>query len=192
MKKLKCENCGANLKIEDNNEYAYCEYCNLKYKLNDSFNINFKIDDNISKTTSKVGTIIAITFIFVFIIIAVVVIFFTSKIGSHFNNINKTTTKVENKTDNSEIGEDSTTFNFFYYAFVGTKSKFEIESMFDLVSTNNKTNKKHIINIKYNEIEINDSNDIKNLKQKLEDKDYEVVFDYDKDGFINKITLEDI
>ena len=49
-----------------------------------------------------------------------------------------------------------------------------------------------IINIKYNEIEINDSNDIKNLKQKLEDKDYEVVFDYDKDGFINKITLEDI
>ncbi len=38
----------------------------------------------------------------------------------------------------------------------------------------------------------NDSNDIKNLKQKLEDKDYEVVFDYDKDGFINKITLEDI
>ena len=29
MKKLKCENCGANLKIEDNNEYAYCEYCNF-------------------------------------------------------------------------------------------------------------------------------------------------------------------
>ena len=35
MKKLKCDNCGANLKIDDNNEYAYCEYCNLKYKFDE-------------------------------------------------------------------------------------------------------------------------------------------------------------
>lgn len=139
MKKLKCENCGANLKIEDNNEYAYCEYCNLKYKLNEDSNIDSETYNYAYKIVNKISIIIIVAIIGFFLLLATILIFLgTSKEKKYSNN------------------------------------------------------KKHIINIKYNEIEINDSNDIKNLKQKLEDKDYEVVFDYDKDGFINKITLEDI
>ena len=49
MKKLRCTSCGAELKIEDNNEYAICEHCRSRYKLNEDLNINIKLDDNIKE-----------------------------------------------------------------------------------------------------------------------------------------------
>ncbi len=183
MKKLKCDNCGANLKIDDNNEYAYCEYCNLKYKLDEKSNVDSERFNYAYKIVNKVSTIIIVAIIGFILLLSFLIFFIFSKEKNYTNN--KTTT-------NYEIKEDNKSFNTYYEPFAGTKNKFFIVTLLDLVNTNNKTNKNHIISIRYKENEINEWNDIKNLKQKLEDRDYEVVFDYDKEGFINKITLEDI
>lgn len=32
---MKCKNCGALLKVEENGQYINCQYCNTKYKLDD-------------------------------------------------------------------------------------------------------------------------------------------------------------
>ena len=56
----------------------------------------------------------------------------------------------------------------------------------------NKTNKERVINVVYNEISITDAEKIIDLKHCLEDKDYEVVLDYDEIGFVYQIRIEDI
>ena len=54
MKKLRCTSCGAELKVDDNKEYAVCEHCGSKYKLNEDVNINIKLDDNIKVTFNSI------------------------------------------------------------------------------------------------------------------------------------------
>ena len=46
MKKLKCEECGGHLTIDPDKEYATCQYCKTKYKLNDDKTIVIKMDDD--------------------------------------------------------------------------------------------------------------------------------------------------
>lgn len=58
MKKLRCTSCGAELKIEENKEYAICEHCGSRYKLNEDFNINIKLDDNVKDViNNSLGTV---------------------------------------------------------------------------------------------------------------------------------------
>ena len=49
MEKLKCSSCGGHLQVEDNKEYAVCDHCGAKYKLNEDLNINIKLDDNMKE-----------------------------------------------------------------------------------------------------------------------------------------------
>ena len=84
MEKLKCSSCGGHLKIEDNKEYAVCEYCGAKYKLNEDLNINIKLDDNMKellddgsrtlKYTSKAALITEIVVIFIITAIVISII----------------------------------------------------------------------------------------------------------------------
>ena len=55
MKKLRCTSCGAELKVEENQEYAVCEHCGSKYKMNEDLNINIKIDDNVKDVIKSGG-----------------------------------------------------------------------------------------------------------------------------------------
>ncbi len=41
---MKCKNCGALLKVEENAQYINCQYCNTKYKLDDEVQ-HIKYDD---------------------------------------------------------------------------------------------------------------------------------------------------
>lgn len=41
---MKCKNCGALLKVEENAKYIECQYCNTKYKLDDEVQ-HIKYDD---------------------------------------------------------------------------------------------------------------------------------------------------
>ena len=41
---MKCKNCGALLKVEENAQYINCQYCNTKYKLDDEIQ-HIKYDD---------------------------------------------------------------------------------------------------------------------------------------------------
>ena len=63
--------------------------------------------------------------------------------------------------------------------------------MDDIVDSN-KTNKSHIITVVYNDIKTSDSTEIINMKKSIdENKKYEVIVDYDENGFFYLMTIEE-
>jgi len=204
MKKLKCESCGAKLKIKENNEYAICEYCGVEYKLNE--NVNVDIGENMQQTLkntgkfmSKVSMLYIIIFGIIFLTIFGFIIFNNVKFfrrAEKIEDFNNSAINIKNDlTDNVEekISEsDIRSFNITFEMYSGTESKFFVENLLDKIVTNNKTNKERVINVVYNEISITDAEKIIDLKHSLEDKDYEVVLDYDEIGFVYQIRIEDI
>lgn len=62
------------------------------------------------------------------------------------------------------------------------------------VITSNTKNPSHIISVKYGDIETSDSDEIKAIKNKLDNTmntKYLVSYEYDEDGYINKAIIED-
>lgn len=82
-------------------------------------------------------------------------------------------------------------YNSKFEAYSGTKTGNFVETLLELVVTNNKTQKDHLITVKYNQNETNVPDEIKGIKLKLEKLDeYEVTLDYDDNGYVNKVTIE--
>ncbi|MCR4581385.1 MAG: hypothetical protein K5666_02615, partial [Bacilli bacterium] len=59
-------------------------------------------------------------------------------------------------------------------------------------SDSNQKNKDHQVVLVYKDKEVTDSNSIKDIKHSLNDLRYEVTFNYDDKGYINKIVVEEI
>lgn len=185
MKKMKCSSCGANLKIDENNEYATCPYCRSKYKVNEDVNVNFNfnMDDNmkefIDKPFKRVNKGIKIYIIFFFIIFFAIAATF---IVSFIDII---------KSSNTPSSYDIASHNNSIKIYSGKQSKFFIETLLDNINETNKTDSIKVV-IKYDNNEYTESEDIIMLKQMLEDKYYEIDFEYDKNGFINVCNILDI
>lgn len=82
-------------------------------------------------------------------------------------------------------------YNSKFETYNGTQSGYFVENLLELVVTNNKTKKDHLITVKYNQNETNVPDEIKGIKPKLEKFDeYEVTLDYDDNGYVNKVTIE--
>lgn len=76
--------------------------------------------------------------------------------------------------------------------YQGTQYGSSLRSLIDEIIQNNKKNDLKIT-VKYNNIETQDTEEIKNLKNNIEDtKKYEISFDYNEEGYIYKTTIEDI
>lgn len=72
----------------------------------------------------------------------------------------------------------------------GTKMGGHVVGLLDDIITSNKTEERKIT-VKYNETETQDESEIKNIKRSIGTfDDYEVTFEYDADGFINKAIIE--
>ncbi len=179
IKKFKCNSCGASLKIDKNKDFIKCEYCGSVYdmpkenKINDLLNNSSKLNDVVDKNHKVIALLI---FGITIIIILVVSIF---------------TFKIINSTNNSFNDFDVNSFNSKYEMYPKITSKFFLTNILDDVVTNNKKNTKHLITIEYQDIKTDNPSLIVSLKKNLEDKTYELNFDYDKDGYINIITIED-
>ena len=66
-----------------------------------------------------------------------------------------------------------------------------LDNLLENVINNNKTQKEHIITVKYNQNETNIPEEIKTIKSQLEKLDeYEVTLYYDDNGYVNKVTIE--
>ena len=154
---------------------------------------------NTGKFMSKISMLYIIIFGIIFLTIFGFIIFNNVKFFQRtekiedFNNSainikNDHTNNVEEKISESDIRS----FNITFEMYSGTESKFFVENLLDKIVTNNKTNKERVINVVYNEISITDAEKIIDLKHSLEDKDYEVVLDYDEIGFVYQIRIEDI
>ena len=76
--------------------------------------------------------------------------------------------------------------------YSGTTNKFHINYLLDNVVTNNKKDKDHLVTVIYKDNSTTDPDDIINIKHSLENKNYEIKLDYDDEGLVNKITIEDI
>lgn len=200
MEKLKCESCGANLKVDENNEYASCPYCNLKYKLKKDVNYNIKLelDEDIKeglkkggKIAGKVGIVYVIVQVIIFVVVLGIVIFSVSKIfGLVSNQINENNL-VEKDVSDTQNTVEQNMFNGVYEMYSGTQSKFFVTSLLENVVTNNKKYEDKKITVIYNDINTTIPDEITSLKQELPDKDYEVVLDYNDSGYIYQITLQD-
>ena len=107
------------------------------------------------------------------------------------NYANKVTIIEKENTAKKESEKKS--FNSNYEFYTGTQYKGVISSfILDKVITNNKTNQSHLISVVYKNHNTTNPEEIKNLKNELDDwHQYEVSLDYDTDGYINKITIEE-
>lgn len=105
----------------------------------------------------------------------------------------------EDKKENSGIfdifdrvnGIGKEMFNNTFDFYLGTKNDILVNNLIDEIIKNNKTNKEHIITVKYNDITTTDTTEIKNIKNKISDsKKYEISAEYDENGYINEIIIE--
>ena len=195
---LKCNNCGAQLKVEEGTSQVKCEFCGSTFSVDDAYNEGYKYTKGVLKARSeqmeedfnkaqdlmdsfigKPSRVFSIIFVIIFILIF-------AFIGYHmyvgFSDS-------RNSRDSFEI--DS--FNTPYETDAGKRSGFFIVRTLDDIVTNNKTNKSHIITVVYNDITTTEEKEIKEIRNKLSDrKDYDVSLDYDSNGYVNKYTIEDI
>ena len=83
-------------------------------------------------------------------------------------------------------------FNSPFEIYSGTGMGGQVIALLDNIITSNKTQDQKIT-IKYNETETQDESEIKNIKRNIGTfNNYEVTFEYDADGFINKEIIEKI
>ena len=197
MKKLNCSSCGAELQVEENKEYAVCNHCGSKYKLNEELNVNIKLDDNVKEVLNAgLGTFNHISkFMFIpiiaFVIIFVLVFYFgfrnTSK--SH-KEIEENQKQIAEKINNQQENVQKNVFNFQFSNDNGTKSAFFLKSTLDEIIQSNKIYDRKVILV-FNEKETTNETEIIDIKHSL-DGDYEVSLNYDEDGYINKIIVDKI
>lgn len=206
MKKLKCESCGGTIEVDDDKEFATCPFCKTKYKLNETKNVYIKLDDNTKEILQQsIGGIQKTSkLFFIPIIIFFVVILFI--IINFFINFNKTSKSIDNEIEknnnNSNINNtykeikskiNKSSFNSKFETYSGTNAKIFVESILDNVVTNNKKNKEMLVTVIYKDKSTTDSEEIIEIKHSLKDRaKYEVKLDYDDDGYVNVVTIEDL
>ncbi len=198
MKNLKCSSCGAGLEIEDNNEYAVCSHCGSRYKLNESLNVNIKLDDNakdvlneglgIFKHISKFMLIPIIIFVIIFVLI--ICFAFTNNMSKSEKTMDDNQKQIEKKVNKQQESVKKDFFNFQFVNDNGTKSAFFLESTLDEIIQSNKIYERKVVLV-FNGTETINEDEIINIKHALDGK-YEVSLNYDEDGYINKIIVNKI
>ena len=128
--------------------------------------------------------------IFVFVIINM---FNTNKRVEDFkNNSNEMVDRMNDNINKEYNSREINLFNSELELFTGTQYGSRISSLLDIVVTKIKKNSSHLIEIVYKDATLSNPNDIIKLKDNFEDwTKYEVSFDYDAKGYINKVTIFD-
>ena len=126
------------------------------------------------------------------IIIGFICIVFLAGCGNkNINNdamdfIQDTKNKIEDKINNA----DTDFFNSNFEKYNGIKSGVFVIDMLEKISTNNQKNDKKITVI-YDNISTTSANDILDITDLIDNsEDYKVLFDYDNNGYINKVTIQ--
>ncbi len=108
------------------------------------------------------------------------------------NEINNVYNQFKDEENERRSKQDVSDFNFYFSNINGTKNGFLVKHNIDELITSNKT-KERKITFKYNEIETQDPEVIKETKKRFDDrKNYEISLDYDENGYINLIMVEDL
>lgn len=198
LKELKCKNCGATLKIEESATKVNCEFCHTSFAVEDAYHDGYKFEKGRMKAQNeqieqnmehinnflknnpiskahKVTTIIAsIIFVLIF--------------GGALFGIISGFSSAQNSHDEFEIRR----FNDNFEMYIGTEYGSSVGRLIDEIVTNNKTNQKRKITLKYKDTETKNPEKIKDVKKQLDGwTKYEVSFEYDEDGYIYLVTIEE-
>lgn len=196
LRELKCKNCGATIKVEENKSQAKCEFCHTVFAVEDAYQDGYKFEKGRLKAHSEqyeknlehvkgiigpVGKVFATQYVisaiigvFIFAIAIIMIIFLTTR---HTNSVDEF---------------DIRMFNNSYEMYTGTEYGSSVGRLIDEVSTNNKKNKEHKITVKYKEMETQEPEKMKELKKQLDQwVKYEVTFEYDENGFIYLAIIEE-
>ncbi len=194
MKNLKCSSCGATLQIDENKEYAICNHCGSKYKLNEDLNINIKFDDNVKEVFNNnlgaykhISKFIYTTVIIIVIVTLLILYFGFIKIDKNRKIIEGNQSQIKEQVNNQQEDVKKDKFNFQFIGDNGTKNAFFLERILDKIIQSNKIYDRKII-LSFNGKEITNETEIINIKHSL-DGDYEVSLNYDNNGYINKIIV---
>ena len=196
LKELKCKNCGASIKVDKNSSQVKCDFCNTEFTVEDAYHEGYKFekgrmkaqDERLEQKTEQVkgilgplGKAFALQYVItavisavVFIAIVIMIIFFV--------------TRQANTVDEFELNR----FNSVYEMYTGTGYGSSVGRLIDEVSTNNKKDKEHKITIKYNDVSTQEPDEMLEIKKQLDDwTKYEVIFEYDEDGFIYQAIIDE-
>ena len=84
-------------------------------------------------------------------------------------------------------------FNNSLEIYVGTNNGIQVSSLIDEVQTNNRKNKDKLIEFEYKNVKTTNPDEIKKIKNDLEDwTNYEITFEYDKNGMIDYVLMEEV
>lgn len=101
--------------------------------------------------------------------------------------------EIDNEIEDEIDDFASRRFNGKFELYSGTEWGSSVGRLLDNVITNNKKEKNHIIVVKYNDFSSDDPTEIKELKKKFDDwTKYEVSLDYDRNNFVDLVTIEDL
>ena len=118
--------------------------------------------------------------------------------STNYNVSSNTTTNTANANfsqpqavQSSNVSEfDKASFNNPLQIYLGSQIGFVVNHAIDTVTTSNQT-KERVLTVIYSNIATTDSTELRNLKSKFDQySKYEIYFEYDVDGFINKMIIE--
>ncbi len=115
--------------------------------------------------------------------------------GNVLDGIKDTFEELEQQVNPKDEQEEKVNKNVFNIGFTyaeGTQPTIFVENILDKVVTSNKQNKDMLITVVYKKTTTTDVDEIKAIKKSLKEWwEYEVSVDYDDEGYVNKITIED-
>ncbi len=138
--------------------------------------------------------------IFIIMIIALFIFMFTRMqsarkgLGEFSDNVNnsvaqKAKEEEEAQEKQRELESERYSFNFKYSN--GRKATIFVESMLNEVIDSNRTNKDRFITVNFKDISTQETEQILEIEKQLEKRgEYDVILDYDDDGFVNAITIK--
>ena len=94
-----------------------------------------------------------------------------------------------NSIDSFEVAR----FNNSFEIYVGTNNGLQVSSLIDEVQTNNRKNKDKLIEFEYKDVKTKNPDEIIKIKKDLDDwTNYEITFEYDKNGMIDYVLMEEV
>ncbi len=148
-----------------------------------------KIEENVNEEV-RPRTWLLVVLIIIAIVISIVLL---NKVVTDRKNAKENEPSIFNLFRNTENEINKSSFNSDFEMHMGTKYGSNVSRLLDEVITNNKKNKNQLIEVVYKDTKTSDPTEIKNLKKNFGTWDkVEVSIDYDDNGYVNLITLEDI
>lgn len=188
----KCSQCGAKMEFDSKKRIYKCQYCGNV--------INLKDIEKSNKEKKEKKSFMEYFFIFlIFILMALIpILVFTQIFFANNSMKGKNSSVSDTKNDAKDYFDDFDKeiklqqFNSGFESYSGTENGISVSHVIDKIVTNNKKNQNKLITFVYRDINTTNPDDIISAKSNFgEWTKYEVVLDYDQEGYINKVTIMD-